>query len=66
MHAMLLSGKLKERDHLEEPSINNRSKEPNKMDLREIHSDVKDWINQAQVGIQWLTLLNTVMDLRIS
>jgi hypothetical protein len=45
MHAKLWSGKLKEREHLEELRINSRLKEPTKLDLREIHWDVKDWIN---------------------
>jgi hypothetical protein len=50
MHAKLWSAKLKEREHLEELCINSRLKQTTKMYLREIHWNVKDWINQAQVG----------------
>jgi hypothetical protein len=35
-----------------------------KMDLREIWIDV-NWIQLAQVGVQWRTCVNTVMNLRV-
>jgi hypothetical protein len=36
-----------------------------KMDLREIGWRGIDWIDLAQDGHQWRTLVNTVMDLRV-
>jgi hypothetical protein len=38
----------------------------NKMDLREIGWDDIDWIDLAQDRDQWRTLVNTVMNLRVS
>jgi hypothetical protein len=35
-----------------------------KTDLRETGWEVVDWINLAQDSVQWLTLVNTVMNLR--
>jgi hypothetical protein len=37
-----------------------------KMDLREIGWDVMDWFDLAQDRVQWVALVNTVMDLRVS
>jgi hypothetical protein len=37
-----------------------------KMDLREIGSDGMDWIDLAQDRDQWMALVNTVMNLRVS
>jgi hypothetical protein len=36
-----------------------------KMDLREIRSGGMDWIELAQDRDQWMTLVNTVMNLRV-
>jgi hypothetical protein len=36
------------------------------MNLREIGCDGMDWINLAQDRDQWRTLVNTVMNLRVS
>jgi hypothetical protein len=35
------------------------------MDLREIGWDDVDWIDLAQDGDQWRSLVNTVMNLRV-
>jgi hypothetical protein len=35
------------------------------LDLREIGWDGMDWIDLAQDGDRWRTLLNTVMNLRV-
>jgi hypothetical protein len=37
-----------------------------KMDLREIRWDGMDWIDLAEDRDWWRTLVNTVMDLRVS
>jgi hypothetical protein len=36
-----------------------------KMDLREIRIDGANWIQLAQDRVQWLTFLNTVLNLRV-
>jgi hypothetical protein len=36
-----------------------------KMDLREIGIDGENWIQLAQDRVQWLALVNTVMNLRV-
>jgi hypothetical protein len=37
-----------------------------KIDLREIEWDGMDWIDLTQDGDQWRTLVNTVMNFRVS
>jgi hypothetical protein len=37
----------------------------NKMDLREIGFDCKEWIDLAQDRDKWRALVNTVMNLRV-
>jgi hypothetical protein len=36
------------------------------IDLREIRSEVVDWINLAQDRDQWRAVVNTIMELRVS
>jgi len=37
-----------------------------KIGLKEIECEVVDWIQLAQRRIQWLTVVKTVMNLRVS
>jgi hypothetical protein len=37
-----------------------------KIDLREIGWDIIDWIDLAKDREQWMAILNTVMNLRVS
>jgi uncharacterized protein YebE (UPF0316 family) len=37
-----------------------------KIDLREIGWGVMDWIDLAQDGDQWMALVNTIMNRRVS
>ena len=53
-------GNLKERDHLEDPGVDGR------MDLQEVGCEVIDWIDLAQGRHRWRTVVNAVMNLRIT
>jgi hypothetical protein len=53
-----IRGNVRERDHLEDPGID-------ELDLQELGSGGKDWINLAQDRDRWQALVNAVMDLRV-
>jgi hypothetical protein len=53
---------LKGRDHAEDLGVG----EDKKMDVKEIGWEVVDWVLQAQDKDQWRTLVNTIMNHRIS
>ena len=51
-------GKLRERDHLEYPGIEDNIN----MDLQEVGCGSMDWIEQAQDRDRWRALVGTVMN----
>jgi hypothetical protein len=53
-------GKLRERDHLEDPGVDNI-----KMDIQEVGCGEMDWIDLAQDRDRWPTLVNAVMNIRV-
>jgi hypothetical protein len=59
-----LAGKPEGKRPLERPR--RRWVDNNKIDLREIGWDGRDWIELAQDTDQWKALVNTAMNLRIS
>jgi len=56
-------GKLRERDHLEDPSVDRRI--IFKMYLQELGCRVMDWIKLAQDTNRWRALVSAVMNLRV-
>jgi len=56
-------GNLKEREHLEDPSV--RWEDNIKMDLRKVGCGGKDWIDLGQKKGRRRALVNTVMNLRV-
>jgi hypothetical protein len=59
----ILVGKQEERRSLGRPR--RRCVDNIKMDLREIGCNGRDWIDLSQDRDPWMTLLNTVMNLRV-
>jgi len=57
-------GKLRERDHLEEPGVDGNHNI--KMDLQEVGCRGLDWIDLVQVRDRWRALVNGVMRFRVS
>jgi hypothetical protein len=64
---MQISKSLVERPESRKPLVRPRCRwEDNiKLDLREIGIDGANWIQLAQVRVQWRVFVNTVMNLRI-
>ena len=56
-------GNLKEREHLEDPSV--RWEDNIKMDLRKVGCGGIDWIEVAQDRDSWRALVNAVMNFRV-
>jgi hypothetical protein len=60
----VLVGRPEGKRPLEKPK--RRWEDNTKLDLREIGIDGANWIQLAQDRVQWLALVNTVMNLRVS
>ena len=56
-------GNMRERDHLEDPGV---QEENIKMDLQELGWGGMDWIDLAQDMDRWWALINVVMNLWVS
>jgi hypothetical protein len=63
MHRKFWWGSLKEGNHLESRSKGDYNIE---LDLREIGWEGGDWISLAQDRDHWRSLMNSVMNLRVS
>jgi hypothetical protein len=58
----VLVGKLRERDHLEDPSLDGRIN--NMMDRQEMRCEGTGWIELAQDRDRWRALVKAIMNLR--
>jgi hypothetical protein len=63
-NSYVLVGKLKGRDHLEDPRVDGNILNIT-MNLREIAREGVDWMHLAQNSVQWRALVNTIMSLRV-
>jgi len=59
----VLVGKLRERDHLEDPSLDGRI--DNMMDLQQMRCEGMDWIEVAKDRDRWRALVKAIMNLRV-
>jgi hypothetical protein len=64
MHTGFWWGHLRERDHLEDPSVDGRI--ILRMIFRKFVGRGMDWIELAQGRDKWRTLINAVMNLRVA
>jgi len=62
--AVLVTGNLRERDHLGDPGVNGRIKLIN-LGLQEVGCGGMEWIDLAQDRDRWRALVNAVMNLRV-